>query len=404
MKRIRRSIYIISILSVIVACNVALPVPTGTATNASLATLLPTTTTIVSTPSSGISPISPTQLATVTPTPYPEVIDKTNVERLALLRQWDVENLAYSYDSANFWFADSNQFLVPMIGSPSMVGLQSFAVDSSTPLWFIPSLQVDFTINEHDEVMLNLEGIKAFNKQGEEIQTIRANERCDVYSPLSNYTLAIPDADLVITGVQDSYRDFGLNGDNTDKARVLIWDISNNTCSDLIEQFDGIITSLSASYDGHYISYVVVVQTTDPSGRTTRIFDLKLRKEKCELVGGLDAHFTRQGQLVVYDVTDDSISVVMPEDCTVEKKFNVGTEIMSAFSLSPNGELLAGVTDFAVLFWNLQTGEKLREIGIGEPNLRIIGFSPDGRFLVTAKRADDLLKKDKLMLWGISEE
>lgn len=391
----------------IMICIIYIIVLTGCRTNEIKPQQLPiveSTVTRISSPPPIFSPISPTQLATVVPTSFSKVIDKTNLKQLTLLRQWDVENLPYSYDSGNFWFSDSNQFLVPIIGSLPMHGLQSFTVDGSAPLWFIQSLQVDFTINEHDQVILNIEGIKIFNIQGGEIQSIRTNERCDIYTPLSNYILAIPSTSMVITGVQDSYRDFGLNSDNMDKARLVLWDISNNTCSDLIEQFDGIITSLSASYDGRYIGYVVMVQTMDPRVRTTRIFDLKLREQKCELTGGLEAHFNRQDQLIIYDVTDSSISLVSPEDCVVEKKFNVGTGIIHAFSLSPNGELLAGVTDSAILFWDLQTGDKLHEIGIGESTLGIIGFSPNGRFLVTAKRDDDQLNKYKVMLWGISEE
>jgi len=60
---------------------------------------------------------------------------------------------------------------------------------------------------------------------------------------------------------------------------------------------------------------------------------------------------------------------------------------------------LAGVIDHAIRFWEVQTGEKLLDIKLDKDVLSIIGFSPDGHFLVTAKRASDLA--DKVMLWGI---
>lgn len=90
-------------------------------------------------------------------------------------------------------------------------------------------------------------------------------------------------------------------------------------------------------------------------------------------------------------------------DCTVETSFNIGSEILNAFVISPDGKILAGITDHAILFWDIQSGKKLREIDPEGYVLSIVGFSPDGRFLVTAKRADSLIEKDKVMLWGLPE-
>jgi hypothetical protein len=280
-----------------------------------------------------------------------------------------------------------------------MYGLQSFAVDKQAPLWSFQVKQADFTVNDHDQVIINLEGLIILDKQGNEIQTIRTNKKCDVYSKPSNYILAIAGTDLVITGVQDSYSEGGLYGNNTDKARLLIWDLNKHTCSELIEQFDGYLSSLSSSDDGQYISYSVMDIWAEPRKSTTRIYDLNPRKQKCELASDVDARFTHQGQLVVYESGDGTFSLITPIDCKTVRKFNTGTDVIYAFDLSPSGELLAGMTSDSVYFWDVKTGEKLHEIEMGG-SLEIIGFSPDGHFLVISKDAE----KDQVMLYGIPDE
>jgi hypothetical protein len=340
------------------------------------------------------SSITPTQAVTVSATPYSKIIDETNLERLALLRQWDVDDVYFTYQSGNFWFSDSNQFILPLGAKSPTVGLQAFDVNKPTPLWSYQSLQSDFTINDYDQVILNLEGLTILDTQGIEIRTIRTNKMCDFYSKPSVYILTITGSDLVITGQQDSYSD--------EKARLLIWDTNKNSCTELIEQFDGFLSSLSASDDGHYISYSTVQTTIEPPKFTTMIYDLDLRKEKCELDGGFLTHFTAQGQLIVYDTGDDgTFSLIKPTDCTTERDFNAGTEILNAFAISPSGELLAGITDHALHFWDVKTGEKLHVIEMEEPILNIIGFSPNGQFLVISKDIDSY---DQVMLFGIPDE
>lgn len=343
------------------------------------------------------SPITPTIVATVMPVQSSRIIGKDNLAQLALLHSWDVDNV-FLYRSANFWFSDSNQFVVP-----NSDGLQSFTIDGLTPAWVLKSLALDFTIDNNDQVIINLKGLQIFTKQGADSQTIRTNQFCDMDEPPSNYILAIPGTNLVVTGHQDSYSDFGINGVGYDKARILIWDISRNSCIELIRQFDGVLTSLSVSDDGNYISYVVLIKTENSPKSSTRIYDLGLRKEKCEFSGGLFVNFIHQDQFAIYDARDETISLVNLADCTVETRFNVGSEILNAFVISPDGKILAGITNHVILFWDIQTGKKIREVDPEGYVLSIIGFSPDGRFLVTAKRADSLVEKDKVMLWGLPE-
>jgi len=349
------------------------------------------------------SPLAPTPVETAMPASSIKIIDKQTLNQLALLHSWDVDG-AYSYRSSNFWFSDSNQFIIPVSGKYPMDGMQSIRVDNLMPLWFLKSLNSDFTINEDNQILINLGGLQVFDRQGIEIQTIHTNHFCDIDEPISSYIVAISGTNLVVTGQQDSYSNFGLNGAAYDKARLLIWDISKNSCSELIKRFDGFLSSLSVSDDGRYISYIVVIKTTDALKSIVHIYDLNLRKEKCELADGYNytARFTRQNQLAVYDSREGTISIVTVADCAIKMKFSIGTEIVKAFAISPSGEMFAGITDDVLRFWDVQTGEKLREIS-SKGNLSLVGFSPDGHFLVTAKGAALLTEKDEVILWGIPE-
>jgi hypothetical protein len=267
-----------------------------------------------------------------------DAITLDNLQRLVILRQWDVENLFF-YRSANFWFSNSDRFIIPTNGNNPVPGIQSFQVDSSVPFWFSPSLNLDFTIDENDRVIINWTGMHIFNREGVEIQTIQTNKLCDVEEPASNYIVSIPGTNLVVTGQQDSSSDLGLNNVLLDKARLLIWDINKNSCSELVEQFDGFLSSLSASYDGHYISYTVVITTTDPTKAITRVYDLDLKKEKCKLSAGFVSRFSRQNLLAVYDPKQGTIDFVTLDDCTTKTKIQIGTEV-DTFAISPSGDIL----------------------------------------------------------------
>jgi hypothetical protein len=318
---------------------------------------------------------------TDTPALSSKIIGPKNLDQLSILKQWNVEGVS-SYDSTNFWFSDSNQFVVR-----NSDGLQSLKVDDLTPAWFIKSFALDFTINENDQVIFNLEGLNIFDRQGVELQKIHARSLCNVTERAANFI-----------GVQDHYDDYNFG---YDKARLLIWDVSKNSCSELIK-LNGFLSSLSASEDGRYISYNFVVKTTDVNKFITRIYDLTRRKEKCELAGGFASRFSLPNQFAVYDSSERMVSLVTLDDCVVKTKYNAGNEIVHAFAISPSGELLVGVIDHAIRFWDIQTGEKLLDIKLDRDVLSIIGFSPDGHFLVAAKRASDLA--DKVMLWGILEK
>ena len=338
---------------------------------------------------------------TATPILSYDVIDEKNVDELETLYQWDVEHVISG--SSSFWLSDSKQFIIPT-SKESGDGIQSFDVNNFTPGWFT---QTDYpqgvTTDEHDQVITYLNGLHIFDAHGQEVQAITAQDNCG--ETLTEYIVAIPGTDLIVTGHQDAEDEGGLNNPGVNIASLIIWDIDRNSCSALLKRFNGRLFSLSVSPDGRYMSYSFGVR--DPSYSwlvTTKVYDLNLRKGMCH-IDGVTAQFNLQNQLAVYNSDDDTISLITPSDCKIQLKFIV-TNKLSEIAFSPNGDLLAGVSDSIVDLWSVKSGKKLQELDLQATsnNLPLIGFSPDGRFLVVTKNATSPAEKDKVMLWGILEK
>ena len=335
-----------------------------------------------------------------------ETIDEKNAGQLTLLYQWDVEDVFSFNPNTTLWFSDSHQFIVP-ISAVTTAGfrIQSFEVDKITPTWFIKTDDREITIDDADQVITYLAGLHIYNKQGLEIKIPEANDYCS--ETVASQIVAIPKTKLVITGHQhygDITNSYGM-------SRLLIWNKDANSCTELLKEFVGRLSSLSISYDGRYISYSVITSRIDSNNElvaeaTTYVYNMNLGKETCHLVG-LNAQFNRQNQLAVIDSPEQRmISLISPDDCMTQLKFR--DEIgVSAVTFNPSGDLLAGESSEGILdIWNIKTGEKLYEIDLHTSiiNSPFIGFSPDGRFLVTTKdAAPSSAEKDKVMLWGIPE-
>jgi len=328
-------------------------------------------------------------------------IDKNNVSRLILLRQWELENVFGG--GTTFWFSSSDQFVMPA-SKGSVNGIQSFDVDDPTPTWFVQTNSLEATVDDNNHVITYWQGLHFFDKKGVEIQTIKTNDNCE--ENVASHLVAVPRTDLVVTGHQDSISDFGLNYNVDDVSSLLIWNKDTGSCSELQKGFAGRLSSLSASYDGRYLSYGFGLK--DPSNgawrATVKIYDLNLQREICSLAG-LNVQFNRLNQLAVYDPEGRTISMITPMDCETKIKFKVEI-VPSTFSFHPNGDLLAGAAESIVDIWDIKTSQKVHEIDLETSlaNLPLIAFSPDGRFLVITKLKNSPSEMDTITLWGVPEK
>lgn len=359
-------------------------------------TLAPTETITVSTTSQPTITIQPslTPAPTATPTPSYKVIQETTVSNLEKIYQWDVNKLT-SFTGASFWFSDSNQFILP-IHKETSSGIQSFDTDDFAETWSV-NFDYPWSVTVYDdEIISYLHGLHIFNGHGQEIRTISTQDNCG--KSLADFIAVIPNSDFIITGHQDTYSDTGLNYTVDDKASLVRWNKSNNSCSILLPEIKGRLFSLSASPDGRYIGYSFGVRAeTGYWKKYTNIYHLDSERNSCQ-VDGFISLFSSQNQLVVYDLDNDLISFVTPSDCKQQAKFNINIKI-SALSFVPNSNLLAGVSETTLNIWNVESGEVVKEIDLRafHMNSPIIGFSPDGRYLVLAENK-------KIMIWGILEK
>jgi hypothetical protein len=341
---------------------------------------------------------SPTAFITNTAQPIYRVITRTNINQLVLLHSWPVDTTLPNR-SSKIWFSDSNQFIVPT-SEASEDGIQSFEVSNFLTTWFAQTGSSQATIVANDQVITYRAGLLFFNKQGEEIETLKANDPCNEGS--ASHMTDIPGTDLIITG----HWHYGDITASYGSSRLLVWDKMQDSCKELLQEFTGGIFSLSASYDGDYISYSVITSTVVTAsdqliaGSTTHIYDMNGNKETCHLVG-IKAEFNRQNQLALYDIKKGIINLITPSDCAIQKSFSVD-DVLTVITFHPSGDILAGSSGETVEFWDVNSGEKIEEVNIdaSEINLPYLGFSPDGRFLVVTKDKSSSTE-GQVMLWGI---
>lgn len=340
-------------------------------------------------------PSSLTPTITITPKPSYAVIQEQNVNDLEKIYEWDVDNL-FNFGTTSFWLPDSNQFVLP-IQKGSIGGIQSYGIDNFAETWFSNVDQpVPLTVDTDNAIITYLNGLHIFNGEGREIRTISTKDNCGKAS--AAYIIPRPKSNLIITGHQDSWSG-GLNYDLGDKASLIKWDKTSNLCFNLVPLINGVLFSLSISPDGHYLGYSFG-DRSEPSSRTyTKIIDLDSQKETCQLTG-LFSVFNPQNHLAVYNVDDSTISFISPSDCREQDKLKLNDNVrIYTLSFSPSGELLAGTSKNSLIIWNIKSGTKVKEIDIAEYSIPIIGFSPDGRFLVIADNYDH-----KVILFGIQEK
>lgn len=338
--------------------------------------------------------LSLTPAPTATPRPSYKVIQEATVNNLEKIYQWDVDKLT-SLASTSFWFSDSNRFILP-IQKGTLSGIQSFDTDDFVETWLV-NIDYPWSVTVYnDEIISYLHGLYTFDRQGQEIRIISTQDNCG--KSLADFIAVIPNSNFIITGHQDAYSDTGLNYNVDDKASLIRWDSDKNTCTNLLPGIKGRLFSLSASPDGRYIGYSFGVRTeTGYWEKYTKIYDWGAKRNTCQ-VDGFISLFNLQNQLAVYNVDNDTISFVTPSDCKQQMKFNINIKL-SAFSFIPNSNLLAGVSETTLDIWNVESGEIVKEIDLRafHMNSPIIGFSPDGRFLVLAENK-------KVLLWGIREK
>jgi WD40 repeat protein len=333
--------------------------------------------------------------------PYNVPITKENIDELTLLNKWNVENIL-PFNVTNFWFSDNNYLALP-IRNKSMDGIQAFRVADFSKQWFI---QIDSFIStiEKDHVFVFLRGLHVFNEQGETIQYLANNDLCQEGE--ASHIVIIPESNLVVTGHQN----YGDITNSYGTSRLLIWNIQQSTCKELVKEFPGRLQSLAVSKDGRYLSYSVLTSQINPqddsliANLTTKIYDLQENQEICNIKGGYGLFINFQ-DFLVYSPKDKEIFLANRTNCKIKKSYPTDLELMT-LQVNPGEDIFMGSSDSSIGFWDLDTGEKIYNIALpsDQSYLALVNFSPDGKFLMTTQNDPSMNGQDQVMIWGIPKE
>ncbi len=363
-----------------------------------------------------ISGIIPTPLSstaspifTRTSLPSSPVISEGNLEQLDSICQWKTDLYPTTIP---MWFSDSKQFIIPKIPEQddASMGILSFRIGKSEPVWFIKTMSVQetlaSTINVGNQVFTYSQGLHVFDKHGEEIDNVKPKNEC-ILKQDPRFLTAL-NMGLVATGHQVRTSEGGLNNSNEDLFSLLLWDQKDNTCIEIKDEALGYLRSLSASYDGRYISYSFSIRDTETWlwQDQTDVYDLTIQKEICRVMG-LNAQFNNRNQIASNNPAENIVFITDLSDCSIQTKIEFDdSTLLWSLSFHPNGYLLAGVSATTIYIWNIKTQEIVYERDFEIPTVvsfPTISFSPDGRFLLVTK-PEDYLGKDKIILLGVLEE
>jgi WD40 repeat protein len=338
----------------------------------------------------------PTFIPIVAPTetsvPIYRMIDAQNVSKLTLLHVWEVDKISL-VGNGIAWFSSGRTFLMS-VQRDSFWGVEAFNIENFDEGWFVETGPTAVTANQ-DEMFSYYGSLKKFNDKGMEDFAFSAPNCLD---KSADFIIAVPDTSLLLTG-------HSVSEDQSDmeaQTHINMWDVDKRTCLGPLLKFSGRLSSLAVSHDANYLVYSASVYSKGSFETVTWLYDFKLKKVKCDFIGSI-SQFAQNGELIVYAPMSNIITRFALDSCEPLGKFSVDIDI-AKLAIHPEGSLLVG-GESSVALWDIHSGEKLKTFDFQDLriNFPILGFSPDGYFLITTTSRRSVNEKEKIMLWGILE-
>jgi WD40 repeat protein len=277
--------------------------------------------------------------------------------------------------------------------SIQLFDLNDFSNEESVTADFGP-----FAVNSNGDIFTYYDALKKMNSQGNEQSSIVDKKCPDIFA---FELVSVPNTNLVVSG-----HPIGREPDDFDAYSYLrIWDVKNGKCVDTIDMGWGWLGIITSSPDGRYLGYSAIKNKNKKDAYMreglTWLYDLKSRKVQC-IFSGYHPEFATDGGYFVFDNITNTVIQYSIDSCKPKSELSVDTFFYD-FAINNYANLLVGGGD-SVELWDMESGKKIKTLdqdkGIGPT---IVGFSPDGRFLVTTSNSASIDQKDKIYLWGVLE-
>jgi WD40 repeat protein len=365
-----------------------------TITNEITPTLIPSLpavlTTKSSTPTNSNKPTQPPSVEeTPTATSTPAKITHKNVTDLVVLAEWsvwEVKDIAWSPNSAIY-----------------AISFLSYEEENYTP-----GIKVFNAINLDEESLIEnyyIDGI-TFNSDGQTIATspfydnvviwdastgqlvnrfANSKNKCLIGADEITYT---PDGSTIVTNH---------NSIEPWRARIDFWNTKTRECLGKSMSLEGWLNSLQFSPDGQLL-LTALGHIQNGEGQQTYLWDVNTGERVCTWSGGW-ASFSPMGDVVVIFGSEVPSALWDVETCQKKLSLQGNTKGFS-FAFTPDGKLLA-TGDHWIKLWDTQSGQITYRFEEYYYSVDHLGFSPDGRYLLSFHGRSSAKEKGKIKLWAV---
>jgi WD40 repeat protein len=319
-------------------------------------------------------------------------ISTENVEHMSQLKQWktyDVNTMTWSTDSSKFAIAGKEN------SADSDFGVYAYDINHPQALWFSKTY-VPFSLaySPDDRLLavpaLGLDLLDA--NTGESIKKIPYQKGC-IGTQAIKYDSA--GSRIFTLGTVPEYR----------TTTVYIWDAVVDDCLGVLPEEQGIAFGFELSRDNRFL----VMGLSDVGKeleQQVHVWDIGERKLICSFKGAQPIAFASDGGIIATGNVDKlgDIDLWDAKSCQfLDSLHHEESAGRYSMDFSPDGELLAVGDSNAIQIWDVEN-KKLLFTSDRLPNyVKILAFSPDGRFLLSETDKTTVEDKAIVTLWGVGK-
>ena len=330
---------------------------------------------------------------TLTPpnqTSFP-VISNRNAAQIRLLKEWeiyDVNAITWSIDSSTFAVAGKENS-----DNVNLFGIYTYDINSFEKLWF-SEVYVPFSLTyspDNKSIAVPSLGLFLLNaKTGERTKEIPYQRGC-IGSQEIKYN-------------SDGTHIFTLSTDPDYRTTTIsIWDVESNHCLRTIED-NGVAFDFRLSRDGSFLA-LGLRDIGKSLEQQVHIWNTETQKIICSFKATYHpVAFTSKGNIIAAGSIDreGDIDLWDTKTCQILDTFHQEKQ-KGFFSMdfSPDEKLLIVGGNFTFDIWDMVNKKIIFESGILPNPVKLLTFSPDGRYILSETDRVSFDSKAIITLWGV---